>query len=188
MLFKFLCIGDKTFSKSPGWSPSPSKFKVLSPVRRYVTNNVENPNPSMMFGSPTLSSPGTKSWVSRLIDLPSPQKNKLKSYISTPESPRKIKMINKQLRQKNINLQRLLKRKRSIISYLKNKNEKYKNIKKVQMKQMLDEFSFSSTPSKALVTMQVLHKNRKPWTRAEKNVSLSLYYKSPSTYKLQAYA
>jgi len=51
------------------------------------------------------------------------------------------------------------------------------------MKQMLDEFSFSSTLSKALVTMQVLHKNRKPWTRAEKNVSMSLYYKSPSTYK-----
>ncbi|KAL4126427.1 hypothetical protein QTP88_010649 [Uroleucon formosanum] len=174
---------DKTFSKSPGWSPSPSKFKVLSPVRRYVTNNVENPNPSMMFGSPTLSSPGTKSWVSRLIDLPSPQKNKPKSYINTPESPRKMKMINKQLREKNINLQRLLKRKRSIISYLKDKNEKYKNIKKVQMKQMLDEFSFSSTPSKALVTMQVLHKNRKPWTKAEKNVSMSLYYKSPSTYK-----
>lgn len=35
-------------------------------------------------------------------------------------------------------------------------------IKKNKMKQMLDEFSFSSTSSKALVTMQVLHKNRKP--------------------------
>jgi len=32
--------------------------------------------------------------------------------------------------------------------------QNYKNIKKIQMKQMLDEFSFSSTPSKALVTMQ----------------------------------
>lgn len=37
--------------------------------------------------------------------------------------------INKQLREKNINLQRLLKRKRSEISYLKNINEKYKNKK-----------------------------------------------------------
>ena len=99
-------IGDNTFSKSPGWSPSPSKFKVLSP------------NPSIMFGSPTLSSPGTKSWVSRLIDLPSPQRNKPKSYIiNTPESPKKMKMINKQLRVKIINLHRFLKRKRSVISY-----------------------------------------------------------------------
>ena len=81
-----------------------------------------------------------------------------------------------------MNLQKLLKRKRSEISYLKNINEKYKNLKQFQIKIILDEFSYTSTSSKALVTMQVLHKNRKPWTRAEKNLSMSLYYKSPSTY------
>lgn len=34
--------------------------------------------------------------------------------------------------------------------------------------------------SKAIMTMQVLHKNRRPWKKTEKN--LSLYYKSPSAY------
>ncbi|KAL4083018.1 hypothetical protein QTP88_028348 [Uroleucon formosanum] len=29
----------------------------------------------------------------------------------------------------------------------------------------------------------MLHKNRKPWTKAEKKFALSIYYKSPSTYK-----
>lgn len=32
------------------------------------------------------------------------------------------------------------------------------------------------------MTMQVLHKKRKPWSPQEKKVALSLYYKSPSTY------
>jgi len=32
------------------------------------------------------------------------------------------------------------------------------------------------------MTMQVLHKNRRPWTKTEKNLALSLYYKPPSAY------
>ncbi|CAI6371562.1 unnamed protein product [Macrosiphum euphorbiae] len=31
--------------------------------------------------------------------------------------------------------------------------------------------------------MQMLHKNRKPWSSAEKKFALSIFYKSPSTYK-----
>ncbi|XP_025192284.1 uncharacterized protein LOC112592447 [Melanaphis sacchari] len=31
--------------------------------------------------------------------------------------------------------------------------------------------------------MQMLHNNRKPWTKTEKKLALSIYYKSPSTYK-----
>lgn len=77
----------------------------------------------------------------------------------------------------------MLKGKRSVISYLKIKNEKYKNKKKIKLEQMLHKFPFSSTSSKALVTMQILHKKRKQWNRAEKNLSMSLYYKSPSAYK-----
>lgn len=92
-------------------------------------------------------------------------------------------MIKKQLREKCLHLKRLLKRKRAIIGYLKRK--KLENLKntKIQLKHNLKLFPFSSTPSKALVTMQVLHKNRKPWSKAEKNLAMSLYYKSPSTYK-----
>lgn len=36
---------------------------------------------------------------------------------------------------------------------------------------------------RALVTMQLYHRNRTPWLPAEKAAALSLYYKSPGTYK-----
>lgn len=31
--------------------------------------------------------------------------------------------------------------------------------------------------------MQIMHKKRKPWKNTEKKIALSMYYKSPSTYK-----
>ncbi|KAE9522280.1 hypothetical protein AGLY_017323 [Aphis glycines] len=37
--------------------------------------------------------------------------------------------------------------------------------------------------SKTLTSMQLLHKKRRPWSKAEKQLALTLYYKSPSSYK-----
>lgn len=48
---------------------------------------------------------------------------------------------------------------------------------------MFNKVHFSSVNSKALITMQMLHKKRKSWSKPEKRLSLSLFYKSPSTYK-----
>lgn len=42
---------------------------------------------------------------------------------------------------------------------------------------------FSSENSKSVVSMQLLHKKRKKWLINEKKIALSLYYKSPATYK-----
>lgn len=46
---------------------------------------------------------------------------------------------------------------------------------------MIGTVPFSSANSKALLTMQ-LRKKRRPWTAEEKNLSLTLFYKSPAAY------
>jgi DNA transposase THAP9 len=135
-----------------------------------------------MFCSPTLSSPGTTSYVSSLINLPSPQTNKLQTNNNALNSSNNLSILNKKLQEKCLNLQKLLKRKRAVISYLQKKNKNSKK-NKIKMSQLLHKFSFSSMSSKALVTMQVLHKMRKPWSKMEKKLAMSLYYKSPSTFK-----
>lgn len=78
-------------------------------------------------------------------------------------------------------MRKILKRKRAMISVLKQKNKTNKT-KKDFVQQCFNNTIFPSVNSKAIMTMQVLHKNRRPWTKAEKNISLSLYYKSPSAY------
>lgn len=79
-------------------------------------------------------------------------------------------------------LRRQLKRKRSIIKYLKKQKNK-NNTKKINIQEFFNLSQFPSINSKAIMTMQMLHKNRKPWTKEEKKIALSIYYKSPSTYK-----
>lgn len=92
------------------------------------------------------------------------------------------KKVNKHeiLKKKLENLRRLLKKKRAVIRSLKNK--KNDKVDKNYVQQFFNKTLFSSVNSKAIMTMQVLHKNRRPWTKAEKNLALSLYYKSPSAY------
>jgi len=79
---------------------------------------------------------------------------------------------------------KLLNQKRAIISCLKKQNVK-KTLKKhkYNIKNLIQNTKFKSQNSKAIVTMQIQHKNRKPWTTEEKKIAFSIYYKSPSTYK-----
>lgn len=49
------------------------------------------------------------------------------------------------------------------------------------MQHLVHSHKFPSNNSRALVTMQLKSKTR-PWTTEEKNLALSLYYKSPSAY------
>lgn len=118
--------------------------------------------------------------MSELSHLPS--SNKKPKIINTLTSPSKIIKRNEMLQEKLNNMRRQLKRKRSIIQYLRKQNNK--NItKNINIQQFLNQSQFSSINSKALITMQMLHKNRKHWSNAEKKIALSLFYKSPSTYK-----
>jgi len=131
-----------------------------------------------MFGSPTLSiSPLTKSYISNLSSLPTPEKvQRQKKSILSPT--KQFIRLKKRCRR----LEKLLKIKRSAISLLKKKNLSNKK-KKINIQHFLQEIKFSSISSKSLVSMQINHKKRKPWTINEKKLALSIYYKSPSTYE-----
>jgi hypothetical protein len=127
----------------------------------------------MFENSPSLSiTPSTKAYVSSLIDFPSP----------IIKSPKKILANESILQRKLQNLRRVLKRKRAIISFLKNKNKKFENSKNC-IKNIFNITKFTSKSSKILTGMQILHKKRRPWSKAEKQLALTLYYKSLSSYK-----
>jgi len=102
---------------------SPDSFKILTPTRKYDTVQKQStPVCKNLFpNSPSLSiTPTTKSWVSSLIDLPSPQ---TKLSLPLPITDKKHIILQDKIN----NLRRILKRKRALISTLKKKNEK-KNI------------------------------------------------------------
>lgn len=137
--------------------------------------------PTVLFNtSPTISevTPTTKSWISELINLPSTEDKSLKSNINTQCSNILIDK-NCKLEKKIQTLRRELKRKRAVIRSLK----KNINNKPTNIINFFKETKFPSACSKALISMQLLHKKRKPWLKSEKKIALSLYYKSPSTYK-----
>lgn len=76
----------------------------------------------------------------------------------------------------------LLKEKQMIINCFK-KNNKTNMTKKTNINQFFQKTKFPSLNSKALISMQLIHRKQKPLSINEKKVALSLYYKSPSTYK-----
>jgi hypothetical protein len=96
--------------------------------------------------------------------------------------PKEIKSKNNLLQTKLNDLKKQLKRQRAIINSLKKPKNKNK-IKKREAKEFFENAKFYSKNSELFVKMQLLHSKRKPWSTAEKNFALSLYYKSPSTYR-----
>lgn len=158
-------------------------MNVLTPKYNYgrnsnTTNNISVDNFSIYNNSPTLSiTPNTKSWVSELIQLPSPQKSS--NLDNRKYTSEKLITKNKLLKEQLYRYRKLLKQKRSTIYSLKKKLNK----KKIDLNQFFEETKFPSVNSKALIAMQIMHKKRKPWKSTEKKVALSLYYKSPSAYK-----
>lgn len=74
-------------------------------------------------------------------------------------------------------------KKRLIIKRLQEKNTKRHKLNKINVKNFIQQTPFFSKNSKALVSMQILHKRRQPWTNIERKVTFSIFYKSLSTYK-----
>lgn len=64
-----------------------------------------------------LISPSTEAWISQITKMPSPNKT-LKCYTKNQLSPKKLIAKNNFLREKLINIKRLLKEKRTIITYM----------------------------------------------------------------------
>lgn len=163
-------------SESGTFIVTPEKFDIIPSTKMYQnTKYTSSPHHQLMFPSPisiSASSPKTKQWVQELCQMPSPTTHKK----------------NQQTRQKLISIckkqKQMLNQKRAIISRLKKQN--LKNILKKQkpnIKTLMQNIKFKSQNSKAIVSMQIQHKNRKPWTSEEKKIAFSIYYKSPSTYK-----
>jgi len=127
--------------------------------------------------------PKTRKFVLQLIDMPSPVKTTKPINTTLIKSPTKLTLKNNILQEKLNRLRRLLKQKRTIIKSLKTKinNNTKKDINIVT--KFFNQAQFPSINSKALINMQIMHKKRKPWSKAEKKLALAIYYKSPSTYK-----
>jgi len=139
-------------------------------------------SPSVLFdNSPTTPVSPTKSWVSQLINLPSPLKSSLKNNPET-HCPKILAKKNTRLNEMILKMRKELKRNRAVIRSLKKSNSNIKS-KPININTFFKVTPFPSANSKALMSMQILHKKRKPWSNSEKKISLSLYYKSPSTYK-----
>lgn len=139
-------------------------------------------SPSILFdNSPTTFVSPTKSWVSQLINLPSPLKSSLKNNPET-HCPKILAKKNTRLNEMILKMRKELKRNRAVIRSLKKSNSNIKS-KPININTFFKVTPFPSANSKALMSMQILHKKRKPWSNSEKKISLSLYYKSPSTYK-----
>ncbi|KAF0704147.1 Transposable element P transposase, partial [Aphis craccivora] len=146
---------------------SPEVLKVKTPEIKYpsVMSNSFNLNDAgtSMF-SPSLSiTPNTRKYISDLTELPSSsEKNKVK-FLNTTSTPN-LQLKNEQLKNRCKRLQKLLNKKRATISFLKQHFKPYKKKQKINIKEFLHLVEFPSISSKSLL-------------------SLSLYYKSPSTYK-----
>jgi len=130
---------------------------LLTPKKKYTTEVKSVSSFDVYenyFGHQTYSvSPGTNSYVSQLIQLPSPtsktnKKNKYMKY--------------QQLLEKYEKQKKLLCRKRSKICFLKKQLIKKQKQDKINTYSFINKTKFFSKNSKSLVTMQLLHKKRKP--------------------------
>lgn len=169
------------YSAAGNFIVTPEKLNILIPKTKYDTVKYNRTKHLEVFDNQVSPysgiasiSPTTRDWVKNLIDLPSPIIKK------TPKTPdynqlQLIKTINRQ--------KKLLSKKRLIIKRLQEKNTKRQKLSKINVKNFIQQTPFSSKNSKALVSMQILHKRRQPWTNIERKVAFSIFYKSPSTYK-----
>lgn len=125
--------------------------------------------------------PKTKLLLDSTRNLPSPSTQLLSS--PQPSSKKSLFKIVNKLENTIKNQKNKLKNKRSSISKLRNNLLTYKS--KYNNHNILDSLHFPSKESKTLVKMQVSRKKKttKTWATDEKNLALSIFYKSPSTYK-----
>lgn len=137
-----------------------------------------------MFSSTPSRTPDTQKCNTDFTILPS-SSEKHDIIPSNNLASLKLQLKNEHLESRCNKLKKLLNQKRATISFLKKKYIKLLNNKKLKSnpKKFLKFFKFQSVSSRSLVSMQINHKQRNPWTTEEKEFSISLYNKSPSIYK-----
>lgn len=160
---------------------------MLTPEKLYdhftIDNSIDHKNAALsMFSPASFLTPNTQKYISDLSQLPL-SSEKLNSTSLDTFSLSKLQSKNEELEKRCKHLSKLLSKKRATISFLKMKCKLVKKKTKTNVDEFIQSVNFPSLSSKNLVTMQINHKLRTPWTSGEKKLSLSLYYKSPSTYK-----
>ncbi|XP_050504432.1 uncharacterized protein LOC126883215 [Diabrotica virgifera virgifera] len=134
-------------------------FEIL----QYINSQ---PSSSCHVSSPSKSSDSsTRSFKRRLVEMPI-------AVETLPAAP------SEDLKKQIAGLKKKLKNRNGIIARLKRKSKtcsKRESLKKI--------LSNKSSPVKTFVNMQCLHKRKSAWTISEKQLALSLYYKSPGNYK-----
>jgi len=103
---------------------------------------------------------------SRIIEMPSQKKFSLVKKMTTLSC--KLTTMKQKLNAKRIQ------------NYRSRQKKKYSFSKDDILNEFLQN---KSSNVKTFVRMQIYHKIRKPWSQAEKQLALSIYYKSPSCYK-----
>lgn len=150
-------------------------LKVRTPKKTYVKSNTSLPSSSlMMFEHETeeRSSPD-RNFLQAIVDMPSPKsKRKLRFDEHTPRKAKMARVIKDQ--------KQIIKNKRSQLSKLRANIKRTKESGTVD--NLLETFNFPSVHSKALAGMQFKNTKRK-WTLEERNLSIMIFYKSPSTYE-----
>ncbi|KAE9521917.1 hypothetical protein AGLY_017724 [Aphis glycines] len=122
----------------------------------------------LVFPSP---SKYTTTDISDIIDMPSPITPKSKqNYNMNNDTPRK-----KKLKQKIFTQQHQMQNKKKQISKLKNRINNLKN--RNHLNNLISSHKFRSNHLRA-----ILRNKRRQWTIEEKNLALTMFYKSPATY------
>ncbi|KAL4121023.1 hypothetical protein QTP88_013608 [Uroleucon formosanum] len=145
--------------------------KPLTPTKTYETSRSEMTE--LIFPSPSSITDAPKKIIKDLIHMPTPNSKRL-IYADEDDTPRKKKLklkIDQQkikLRNKNVQVCKLKKR----VTRFKTRNT---------LRSLMYSHRFTSKNARAIVTMQ-LRNERIPWTLEEKNLALTLFYKSPTAY------
>jgi len=102
---------------------SPEMLKLRTPTLTYKSIKSYQHSPIDLDNSPAYTdiTPKTRTFVSQLIDMPSPVKKTKPMNTTLTKSPTKLTLKNNILQEKLNRIRRLLKQKRTIIKSLKTK-------------------------------------------------------------------
>lgn len=136
----------------------------MTPTKTYNKYKTDNKTTAQLI-FPSSSSTPQKEIISNLMNMSSLSLKRKQSLDFDIDSPRKI-ILNQTIK----NNFKLIHNKNSHISKIKTRNN---------FNNLIYNHKFSSRNSRAIVTMQL---KKRIWTNDEKNLALTLFYKSPSTY------
>lgn len=146
--------------------------KPLTPTKTYGRS--KNEMTELIFPSPSsITDTPKRKIINDLINMPTPNSKRL-IYADEDDTPRKKKLKLK-IDQQKIKLCN----KNTQVCKLKQRVTRFKT--RNTLRSLMYSHQFRSKNARAIVTMQLRNK-KIPWTLEEKNLALTLFYKSPTAY------